>query len=186
MWSKFYNIYLFLDSVRPQRLQPEWQGERVRVSASIHRWVLSPWVSFLLSHCLHDLIDLGEIGTLATKRSSQSSNLILQLSTNSWKWIWSALLSIFSFFFNILGAWSCFLYRKLSLEAASMLKKTSTMKIDMNAVEEAAKRAIAEREGAASSDLDWFFMFFIIVVICICGFVFLSIYYHFWLFCMSS
>jgi len=35
-----------------------------------------------------------------------------------------------------------------------MLKKTSTMKIDMNAVEEAAKRAIAEREGAASSDLD--------------------------------
>ena len=59
------------------------------------------------------------------------------------------------------------------------------MKIDMNAVEEAAKRAIAER----GSGVKWpglIFMFFIIAVICICGFVFLSIYYQFWLFCMSS
>jgi hypothetical protein len=31
-----------------------------------------------------------------------------------------------------------------------MLKKTSTMKIDKQAVEEAAKRALAEREAACS------------------------------------
>ncbi|KAG1898193.1 uncharacterized protein F5891DRAFT_982092 [Suillus fuscotomentosus] len=40
--------------------------------------------------------------------------------------------------------------KKVSLDASSMLKKTSTMKIDKNAIEEAAKKALAEREAAAS------------------------------------
>ena len=43
-----------------------------------------------------------------------------------------------------------FFCRKISLDTSTMLKKTSTMKIDKDAIEEAARKALAEREAAAS------------------------------------
>jgi hypothetical protein len=50
------------------------------------------------------------------------------------------------------------MYRKISLDASSMLKKGTTMKVDMEAVEEAAKKALAEREAglatSTASDLE--------------------------------
>lgn len=48
-----------------------------------------------------------------------------------------------------------YFFSKLSSDAAAMLKKTSSMKIDKVAVEDAAKKMLAEREaahGVANSD----------------------------------
>jgi len=144
--------------MRSQRVHAKWQAQRSWISCSLYRWVLSPWVRFWFCFGCRSL----------TYSSSQVRFLqVPPLSIPVWHAYllqaheaWDARrpeVSLHCCDFTPLAWFSIFMYRKVSLDASSMLKKSTTMKVDMEAVEQAAKKALAEREAglATASDLEW-------------------------------